>query len=41
MKKFYVDDLTKDYSTHYGIISKADLKKKSGSVVKSNTGKEV
>ena len=40
MKKFYVDDLTKDYSTHYGIISKSDLKKKSGSVVKSDQGKE-
>jgi len=40
MKKFYVDDLTKDYSTQYGLISKKDLKKKSGSLVKSNTGKE-
>ena len=40
MKKFYVDDITKDYSTQYGFISKKDLKKKSGSLVKSNTGKE-
>ncbi len=40
MKKFYVDDLTRDFSTQYGVISKKDLKKKSGSVVKSNIGKE-
>jgi len=40
LKKFYVDDLTKDFSTHYGIINKSDLKKKSGSVVKSSQGKE-
>ncbi|MBD3283758.1 methyltransferase domain-containing protein [Candidatus Pacearchaeota archaeon] len=40
MKKFYVDDLTKDFSTHYGTISANDLKKKSGSVVKSDQGKE-
>jgi len=39
-KKFYVDDLTKDYSTHYGTIKKPDLKKKSGSIVKSDQGKE-
>ena len=36
----FVEDLTKDYSTQYGVVSKADLKKKPGSVVKSNTGKE-
>ncbi|MBW2995852.1 methyltransferase domain-containing protein [Candidatus Woesearchaeota archaeon] len=40
LKKFYIDDLTKDYSTQYGVISKSDLKKKAGSAVKSNTGKE-
>ncbi len=40
MKKFYVDDLTKDYSTHYGTIKKFDLKKRSGSIVKSDQGKE-
>lgn len=40
LKKFYVEDVSKDFSTNYGIISKEDLKKKSGSVVKSNTGKE-
>lgn len=39
-KRFYVADLTKDFSTQYGIISKKDLKKKSGSVVKSNIGKK-
>jgi tRNA (adenine57-N1/adenine58-N1)-methyltransferase len=39
-RKFYVDDLTKDFFTKYGAISKKDLKKKSGSIVKSNTGKE-
>ncbi|MBD3355077.1 methyltransferase domain-containing protein [Candidatus Woesearchaeota archaeon] len=40
MKKFYVDDSTKDYSTHYGTIKNSDLNKKSGSVVKSDQGKE-
>ena len=40
MKKFYVDDLAKDFSTQYGIIAKKDLKKKSGTVIKSNIGKE-
>lgn len=40
LKKYYVEDLTKDFSTSYGTISKKDLKKKIGSVVKSSTGKE-
>ncbi|MBD3249552.1 methyltransferase domain-containing protein [Candidatus Woesearchaeota archaeon] len=40
LKKMYVDDISKDFSTKYGIISKKDLKKKSGSVVKSSMGKE-
>jgi len=39
-KRFYVNDLTKDFSTQYGIIDKKDLKKKSGSIIKSNRGKE-
>ncbi len=40
LKKLYVDDTSKDFSTKYGIISKKDLKKKSGSTVKSSIGKE-
>lgn len=39
-KRFYVDDLARDFSTQYGIISKKDLKKKSGSIVKSSMDKE-
>ncbi len=38
LKKYYVKDLTKDFSTSYGTISKKDLKK--NGLVKSNTGKE-
>jgi len=40
LKKYYIEDLNKDYSTSYGTIVKKDLKKKSGSIIKSNTGKE-
>lgn len=39
LKKYFVEDLTKDFSTQYGIISKKDLKKKGG-IIKSDSGKE-
>lgn len=39
-KQFIVRDLTKDFSTTYGLIAKKDLKAKDGSIIKSNTGKE-
>jgi tRNA (adenine57-N1/adenine58-N1)-methyltransferase len=38
--RYYVTNLTRDFHSKYGIISKKDLKKKDGSVIKSNTGKE-
>ncbi len=38
---FFVDDISKDYHTEYGIIKASDLKKKGGSVVKSSKGKEL
>ena len=37
-KHFYVDDLSKDFSTQYGSIKKADLKKKG--TIKSSQGKD-
>lgn len=40
-KKFYVKDLAKDLHTQYGFIKKSDLKKKDGSVLKTNTKKEL
>jgi len=40
-KKFYVKDLTKDFHNQYGFIKKRDLKKKDGSVLKTNTKKEL
>lgn len=39
-KQYLVSDLSKDLNTLYGKISKEDLAKPSGSVVKSHTGKE-
>ncbi len=39
-KKFLVKDITKDFHTEFGFVSKLDLKKKSG-IVKTNTGKEI
>ncbi len=39
-KKYFVADLSKDVQTLYGVISKADLSKPSGSIVKSDMGKE-
>jgi tRNA (adenine57-N1/adenine58-N1)-methyltransferase len=38
--RYYLKDLNQDFHSKYGIISKKDLKKKDGSVLKSNTGKE-
>ena len=40
-KKFYVRDLNKDFHTQYGFIKSADLKKKNGSILKTNTKKEL
>ncbi|MBD3164826.1 methyltransferase domain-containing protein [Candidatus Woesearchaeota archaeon] len=40
-KKFYVDDITKDYHCQFGVANKADLKKKTGSKIKTNTNKEL
>ncbi len=40
-KRFYVRDITKDFHTQYGVIKAKDLKKKDGSIVKTNTGKEL
>ena len=41
-KRFYIRDLTQDYHTQFGFVSKAVLAKaKGGSVVRTNTGKEL
>jgi tRNA (adenine57-N1/adenine58-N1)-methyltransferase len=37
---YFVEDATKDYHTAEGIVTKKDLKKKDGSLVKTNTNKE-
>lgn len=37
---YFVEDASKDYHTADGVIAKKDLKKKDGSIVKTNTGKE-
>ena len=39
-RKFYVKDTSFDFHTQFGMISKKDLKKKDGSLLKTNTGKE-
>ncbi len=39
-KQYFVTDLSKDVATMYGTVSKADLAKPNGSVVKADTGKE-
>ncbi|MBL7055517.1 tRNA (adenine-N1)-methyltransferase [Candidatus Woesearchaeota archaeon] len=39
-KKFLVKDTSQDLHTQYGFLKKEDLKKKSGSKLVSNTGKE-
>jgi len=38
--RYYITDLSKDFHTKYGIISKKDLKKKDGSTLKTDRGKE-
>ncbi len=38
--RYYLTDLSRDFHTKYGFISKKDLKKKDGSKVKSSMGKE-
>ncbi len=40
-RKFYVRDTNTDFHTQYGYIKSSDLKKGSGSKVKTNTGKEL
>jgi tRNA (adenine57-N1/adenine58-N1)-methyltransferase len=40
-RKFLVEDLTKDYHCQFGVVKKADLKKKPGSIIKTNTKKEL
>lgn len=37
---FYILDPSKDYHTKFGFVSAKDLKKKDGSIVKTNLGKE-
>lgn len=39
-EKFFVKDISKDYHTKYGFLSKDALASKSGSKIASNTGKE-
>lgn len=39
-KQFFIKDLTKDFNTDEGIVSKKELRKKDGSVIKTNIGKE-
>lgn len=40
-RKFYVKDLKADFHTQFGFIKKADLKKKDGTIILTNTGKEM
>ena len=40
-KRYFVEDDSKDYHTEFGIIKKSELRKKEGSVVKTDTGKEL
>jgi tRNA (adenine57-N1/adenine58-N1)-methyltransferase len=39
-KQYYVENLNKDFQTTYGIVSKEDLQKESGSIVKTAMGKD-
>ena len=39
-KKFYIRDANKDFHTQFGFIKAKDLKKKDGSLLKTNKGKE-
>ncbi len=40
-KTFYIKDTSKDFHCQFGFVKKADLKKKDGSVIKTNTKKEL
>jgi len=40
-KTFYLKDTSKDFHCQFGLINKSDLKKKDGSIIKTNTGKEL
>ena len=40
-KTFYIKDVTQDFHCQFGLIKKSDLKKKDGSIIKTNTGKEL
>ncbi|MBR9690332.1 methyltransferase domain-containing protein [Candidatus Woesearchaeota archaeon] len=40
-KKFYAKDSTKDVHTQYGFVKSESLTSKDGSILKTNTGKEV
>src|SRR3989338_5458767 len=40
-KSFYLKDISKDFHCQFGLISSKDLKKKDGSIIKTNTGKEL
>ena len=40
-KEFYIKDTSTDYHCQFGLVKAKDLKKKDGSVIKTNTGKEL
>lgn len=39
-RKYYVDSIERDFHTEFGTISKSDLKKPDGSIIKSKKGQE-
>jgi len=40
-RKFYIRDLNSDFHSQFGFVKKADLKKKDGTTVLTNTGREM
>lgn len=40
-KTFYIKDISKDFHCQFGLIKAKDLKKKDGSIIRTNTGKEL
>ena len=40
-KTFYLNDISKDFHCQFGLVKAKDLKKKDGSVIKTNTKKEL
>ncbi len=40
-KTFYLRDISKDFHCQFGLIKAKELKKKDGSIIKTNTGKEL